>query len=563
MREDTTRILERLKNDPKFYIESLLWIKTKKRGLVPLKFNEAQLKIYEIIQGLRKDKKPVRVIILKARQEGVSTESEALIFHDTATNPYVSSLVIAHDRESAGHLLRMSQLFYERMDREIRPMQRRKSKVELLFENPNEKTRDDDPGLCSHMRIDTAANLSAGKSFTIQNLHISELAMWEKAEETMGGLMQSVADIPESMVIIESTAKGINNYFYNMWNGAVAGENDYVPIFLPWFILQEYRAKPPLNFEFYDYDHEVFGNELKIKKLYNLDLEQLYWRRLTIKNKCGNDLNLFKQEYPSSPEEAFLITGRPVFNREKIVKDMLLCKVPFRGNLIWVEGKTQVGEKPKDKLKFEPNSLGKLRIWKYPEKGNRYSIGADPAEGLATGDPQSAQIFDKKNYEQVAEWHGKVRPDDFAYILKDIAKFYNDGLVVPESNNPTTISYLRDIYYRIYYRKEINKRNNKTTKEIGFRTTSRTKPILIDEFNKLFEEDEIIINSKETLTEMSHFVKEDTTKEYQKMRAEGKYHDDRVISTALSLQGLKEVYLNIETELMPRKYKFSDPFTRY
>jgi hypothetical protein len=556
--------MERLKNDPKFYIESLLWIKTKKRGLIPLKFNEAQLRIYEEIQKLRKAGKPVRIIILKARQLGVSTESEALIFHDTATNSYVNSLVIAHDRESASHLFRMSQLFYERMNREIRPMKRRSSKIELLFENPNEKTRDNDPGLCSHIRIETAANLSAGRSLTIQNLHISELALWEKAEETMGGLMQSVPDIPESMVIVESTAQGISNYFYNMWNEAVAGENDYVPIFLPWFEMKEYRAKPPLDFEFYDYDHEVFGNELKIKELYKLDFEQLYWRRLTIKNKCKNDLNFFKQEYPSSAEEAFLVTGRPVFNREKITEYMLNCKVPSRGEL--VEKKPDL-EKP-ETLKttvweFKASSLGKLRIWKQPEKGNRYSIGADPAEGLATGDPQCAEVYDKKNYEQVAKWHGKVSPDVFAYVLRDLAKYYNDGLIVPESNNPTTISYLREIYYRIYYRKEINKRTNKTTRELGFRTTSRTKPILIGEFNKLFEDDELIINDKETLTEMSHFVEEDTTKDYKKMKAEGKYHDDSVIATALSLQGLKEVYLNIESEQKSREYKYSDPFTRY
>jgi len=558
LKEATLKTLERLKNDPKFYIESLLWIKTKKRGLIPLKFNEAQLKIYEVIQNLRKLGKPIRIIILKARQLGVSTESEALIFHDTATNSYVNSLVIAHDRESASHLFRMSQLFYERMNREIRPMKRRSSKIELLFENPNEKTRDNDPGLCSHIRIETAANLSAGRSLTIQNLHISELALWDKAEETMVGLMQSVPDIPDSMVIVESTAKGISNYFYNMWNEAVAGENDYIPIFLPWFEMKEYRAKPPLDFEFYDYDHEVFGNEVKIKELYKLDLEQLYWRRLTIKNKCKNDLNYFKQEYPSSPEEAFLVTGRPVFNREKIAEYMLLCKIPFKGDL---EEKSDRDGKPQ--LEFKSESLGKLKIWKHPEKGNRYSIGADPAEGLATGDPQSAIIFDKKNYEQVAEWHGKVAPDVFAYVLKDIAKYYNEAVVVVESNNPTTLTYLTPIYYRVYSRKEFNKHTNKTTREYGFRTTSRTKPILIGDFNKLFEDEDLILNGKELLTEMSHFVEEDSTKEYKKMKAEGKYNDDRVISAALSLQGLKEVYLNIESEQKPREYKYSDPFTRY
>ena len=203
----------------------------------------------------------------------------------------------------------------------------------------------------------------------------------------------------------------------------------------------------------------------------------MYWRRWYIKNKCKNNLNLFRQEYPATESEAFLITGRPVFDGEKIAECMNFIKTSVEA--------PKVGDLDSE-LIFTPHSMGRLKIWREPKDGNRYSIGADPAEGLARGDPQSATVVDKINYEQVAEWHGRVSPDEFAHILKDMAKYYNDAILVPESNNPTTVSYLRDIYYRIYIRKEIGKRHDRNTKELGFRMTQKSKPLLIGGFTQLF-----------------------------------------------------------------------------
>jgi hypothetical protein len=529
-----------MRDDPKFFIEMLLYIKTKQRGLVKLKFSETQEKIYAGVRRQREEGKPVRIIVLKARQVYCSTLTEALIFQDTVTHPNVNSLVIAHDDKSTSHLFRMSQLYYDMMSKKLRPMIRKSNIYELVFENPNTKLRSVSPGLRSQMRVETSGNPNAARSQTVHNLHISELAMWKKAEETMLGLMQSVPEEPRTMVIIESTAKGIAGngaYFYEMWMDAVAGNNDFVPIFIPWFELSEYKIPAPKNFELYDHDHPNYGNEAKILKAYNLNFDQMYWRRWYIKNKCKNDLKLFQQEYPANPNEAFLVTGRPVFDSEKIAEYLNRVKsaniTPEIGDL-------------NSELMFIPNSMGRLKIWQRPQKDNRYSVGADPAEGLARGDPQSAVVFDRINYEQVADWNGRVSQEEFAHVLKDLARYYNDAMVVPESNNPTTTDYLKAIYYRIYRRKEIGKHHDERTRELGFRTTTRTKPVLIEGFRQLFDDDDLIINDPELLREMSHFVAESNSQEYQKMRAEGRYHDDRVMAAALAIEGLKELYLKVD-----------------
>ncbi len=550
MTKSISGILERIKNDPKYFIQTQLYIKTKTRDIVPFRYNEVQEKVYSIIQKLRLENKPVRVVVLKARQTGISTLTEALIFHDTTTNANVTSFIIAHDKESTQHLFSMSKLFYDKLDRDLRPMVQWLNKIELSFQNPNRKTKDDDPGLRSRIRVDTAGNPQAGRALTIQNLHCSEVGFWENPETVMTGLMQAVPDIPNTMIVIESTANGVGNYFHKFWQDAEAGNNDFIPIFIAWFELSSYRMIPPLDFEPYDFEHEIYGNEVELAKLYNLDNQQLYWRRYTIKNKCGNDINQFKQEYPASPTEAFLATGANIFDSFLISKYYKFVSEPKkRGGL-------------DDELKFSPSGRGELRIWKEPDANNRYSVGADVSEGLVSGDYSCADVFDKKNYEQVAQWHGKVPPDKFAYILKNIAKYYNNAKLVVESNNHglTTLSYLKPIYYNLYYRKDVGNREDKMTRQMGFKTTSKTKPILIDTFAKLFREDELKINCRETLSEMSTYVEDDTGS----MNAQSGCFDDRVISAALAIVGLKEVYLNVTTGKEDKKeYKYSNPYTRY
>jgi hypothetical protein len=210
---------------------------------------------------------------------------------------------------------------------------------------------------------------------------------------------------------------------------------------------------------------------------------------------------------------------------------------------------------------FSPKGRGNLRIWKNPEPDNYYSIGADTAEGLVSGDFTCAEVFDKKNYEQVAEWHGKCPPDLFAFELKKLGEFYNNAKVVVESNNHglVTLTYLKPIYYNLYYRREFDKRDNKATRQMGFRTTGKSKPILIDDFNKLFRENELIINGRELLTEMSTYEED----ENGGMNAMHNCNDDRVIAACLSIHGLKEIVIIENIPIRYGKYRSSNPITGY
>jgi len=555
-----TEILKQLHDDPKFYIESLLWIKTKERGLEKFKFNEVQLKIYEKILELRKAHKPVRIIILKARQTGVSTETEAIIFQDTATNDNVSSLIIAHDKESTQHLFKMSKLFYDKLDIDFKPMRRTSNKIEVLFENPNDKTRDREPGLRSVIRVETANNMQAGRAFTVQNLHISELAFWEKPEEVMTGLSQAVPDIEDSMIVVESTANGVGGYYYDMWQDAKAGRNDFTPIFIAWFELKKYRKEVPPDFEIIDWDHPNYGNELRLKERFKLDDQQIYWRRWTIKNKCNNRLDKFKQEYPSDDIEAFITTGKNVFDNEVIQDYKAQVKTPQIGEFVEVEFKNANGLLEK-KIEFKLNHTGNWAVWKLPEKDNRYILGCDVAEGLADGNYSTVEILDKKNMEQVAEYCGHIRPEVFSKELAKVGKYYNEGLIAVEVNNHglTTLTHLKPLYYRLYYRPEFGKRVVHTTENLGWKTTQKTKSLMIDRLDTALRDKDLILYSEKLLDELATYTEfaDGST------GASGKNFDDRVMALAIAVMVWPTLPLNIKEVRKPKEDIKRNPYTGY
>lgn len=527
MQAKAQEILLRLQTDPKFYIESLLWIKTKKRKIERFKFNAVQQRVYKVIEKLREAGKPIRIIFLKARQTGISTLTEGLIFQDTATHPNVTSLVIAHNKESTAHIFKMSKMFWDRMDVDFRPMRQYSNKIEVSFDNSSETKRKDNPGLGSSIRVDTANNPNAFRGFTGQNLHCSELAFWEKPDDVMLGLLQAIPAIPESIIVIESTANGAGGYFYHMWKDAKAGENDFTPIFVPWYEDPEYRKELPHDFKLLDMSHPIYGNELKLKERYKLDDRQIWWRRWYIKNYCNNDPLKFKQEYPITDVEAFVSTGSNVFDADTIEDYRKYTKPAVRGEFV---------ESDKG-IEFEERTNGKWRIWKKPEEGNRYVMGTDVAEGLAEGNFSCIDILDKKNIEQVAQYHGHIKPEILAIELKKAGLYYNGALAGVENNNhgATTLGALKKIYFRIYYQRGFDKRVNKPTSKIGWHTNRKTKPLMIDKLEKSLRKKEIIINSSFTLDELAEYVeKVDPDTHNVKMGAAGQGYDDRVVSLAIA-----------------------------
>ena len=532
----------KVKNDKRWYIENFLKIRDKNSRLVPLILNPAQVEFDKIINKCKEDGKLPRFIVLKARQMGLSTYTEALIFANTTTKKFVNSLIIAHEDKATQNLFNMSKLYYEELPDVLRPMKKYSNEKALVFENPinDESEKKKNPGLRSRITVATAGTAESGRSATIHNLHVSELAFFPDPERSMTALLQSVPDTEDSLVVVESTANGVGDYFHKMWGQAVRGENEFIPIFLPWFIdptySREFRTEAEkqqfieeVNTTSLDMDGNIIHTEeFELKEKFDLTYEQLNWRKYTIRNKCNGDIEIFHQEYPSTPEEAFIASGRPKFSVSALKKYMKLKKKGKRGYL----------EEKGSRIEFIPDEKGYIEVWEEPIPGKYYAIGADVAEGLSDGDYSCAIVGDS-NFETVAMWHGHIDPDLYGDELYKLAKYYNDAYLGVENNNHglTTLKKLQDReYWNIYFQKTYDRVSDQITSKMGWNTNSRTKPLMIDKLAEFIREMYLGIYSDLIISEcLTYVINDNGTTDAQ----EG-CHDDTVMALALLLQLLLE-----------------------
>jgi hypothetical protein len=319
------------------------------------------------------------------------------------------------------------------------------------------------------------------------------MAFLPNPEEAWAAI-EPIADVG-GRVICLSTAKGEGNIFFNLWHGSQTGTNRFRGIFYPW------SANT-------DRDETWYENQKK---------ELPEWQ--------------LHQEYPSNPEEAFIRSGRPVFDIDAINRyELERPKTGFNKKL--TEGNNS--------YIFE-SSGGPLSIWALPQFGGVYCIGADVAEGLARGDYSSAHVIDAKTGLVVASWHGHVDPDRFGEeVLLALGYFYNTALIGVESNNHglTTLTSLNKADYpNLYRQRKLNQRQEKQTESLGWRTTTLSKPLAIDELNASIRDGEIEIRCEYTVAELKTFVRDDNGSTH------GSPHDDRVMSLAIARQMLKYVWL--------------------
>jgi hypothetical protein len=398
----------------------------------------------------------------------------------------------------------------------------------LLLENPTNipSEFEKSPGLQSKFLIDTANNSNAGSSFTLNYLHISELSKWERPEETMKSLMQAVPK-NNAIVIVESTANGAGDYFHRLWDQAESGENDYIPLFLPWFTHTEYKD-PFVN----DSDRTQFAltlddEEKQLIEIHNVTLEQLQWRRNTIKNKCAGSIDTFHQEYPSTAEEAFLTSGRPRFDIPILREYLAQCVDGERGYL----------EREKGTIKFIPDPKGYLEVWKKPDKKLESFIGGDVAKGLVNRDYSAGPVF-SNHYNLDALWHGHIDPDLFADQLSMLGTWYNDALIAVEENNHglTVLNSLKVDYWNLYKRTNYNKVTDETKQELGWWTSEQTKKLAIDNLARLIRERKLGIKSKRFIQECLTYVIDDKGA----TNAQQGSYDDVVMSSAIILYVMEQ-----------------------
>ena len=496
----------------KAYIENYIKIRDKKNNIVSLVLNEPQLKYYNVIKEMYRKRKPIRIIILKARQMGFSTETEAIIFKNVVTHHNYNAGIVAHKEDSTTNLFNMSKRMLEYLPEDIRPEQKKSNAKELVFNN------DQGTGLDSRIKCMTAGGKGIGRSDTFTALHLSELAFWEGDKKaTMTGLLQAVPNTPDSMIIIESTANGYE-YFKEMWDRAVAGKSDFYPLFIGWNELKEY-CMPYTGFD-------LTQEERELKEQYNLTLEQLTWRRWCIQNNCSGDINQFKQEYPICPEEAFLSTGNCYFNKENIINRINTAPEPLvRGKFTCYYDGIRIRNQ-----KFLEQEEGNIKIYEYPEKRVPYVLGGDTAgEG---SDYFTAHVINNITGKQVALLKQQYNEIEYVKQVYCLGMFYNCALVGLENNFSTypTQKLMELNYPNQYVRKKEDQYNNKYEKSYGFKTTSITRPYILGLLQEIIHNNTDVIQDKETLREMLTFIVNDKGR----AEAEEGYHDDLVMALAIS-----------------------------
>lgn len=444
-----------------------------------------------------RDRKPTRIITLKARQMGISTITEALMFSLCFAIPRMQGLVVSHSTDSAKHLLRMTRNYwdtfwaknaYTPQNLAVNHMSWRETK--------------------SSIRVATAGNGGTGRSQTIQFLHASEVAFWPHPAELMKGLNQAIpSDTHLSFIVMESTAHGVGNYFYKQWHAAQNGESDYTPFFFPWWKFPSYTAEAigwqdvPLTQ--LDEEERTLKAYLATQNLSPEDIDsRLRWRRYAIPNLCNNDLLAFHQEYPAHPEEAFIATGDNVFSVDNLNK----CYQPMDGMRGYL---MRFG----NEVRFFEDPNGELTVFSRPSPDvdwGQYVAFADPARSAGGGSDYAViQVLNRRTWEQVAMWRGHIEPATLAEKLIEVGLYYNMALVNCENTGPghATIGWLlAKNYPYVWETQKFWQHPKYNASKFGWESNHHTKQAMVAYLRKAVTEGTITIHSRRTYAEMKNYV---------------------------------------------------------
>lgn len=309
----------KLRDDFEFYARNALFIRSKSGEVHAFELNKAQAYIHACLEEQKRKTGKVRALVLKGRQQGVSTYTEGRYYWRVTHRSGVRAFILTHEAESTSNLFEMVERYHENCPGFIKPKTGANSARELSF-----------PELDSGYKVGTAGNKAVGRGSTIQYFHGSEVAFWPNAQEHAKGILEAVPDEDDTEIILESTANGVGNFFYQQWLKAEAGESEYQAIFVPWYWQPEYRKRVPSDFR-------RTGEEEKLVEIYGLDDEQLMFRRMKVAGFESDGVDggaAFRQEYPFTAQEAFQVSGGNSLIQPEVVVQARKNKVLAIGPLI-------------------------------------------------------------------------------------------------------------------------------------------------------------------------------------------------------------------------------------
>lgn len=536
--EEAEPLRQELHNNPEYLIEMCLVIVDKDRKTVPFFLNDVQR---SFIDDLNQAKEAYRAgrrlslsfLVLKGRQQGFTSVITAYQLANCITRKNFAGYTLADDADNTEAIFSDKAKFpYDQLPEQIKPTEKYNNRRELLFDKLN-----------SIWRVATAGKKGVGRSKTLNFFHGSEAGFWENILDMLASLGQALTK--DSIKILESTANGYNQ-FKDLWDN----DNDWECKFYEWWKTSEYRQ----NFVSEQAEQEFKHNVNTIKKpqkgknyddntkewafyrcrwlLENaeLDWDQVYWYY-----KKWIDLKaLVKQEYPCFAEEAFLASGRCVFDKEVIVLRIAELKKkyeaqPYRvGRFAFQWNDPETKDKIlDDSIKWVDDPAGFIRLYEEPKAGYPYVVGGDTkGEGK---DFYAGTCINNVTGNRCATVHMQIsNSKPFTWQMYCLGRYFNGALIGVEMNfNTAPIEELERLGYpRQYVRKKYDSMGKELKKQFGWKTDGNTRPLIIDKEIDLIEEHIELINDIPTLEEMLSFVYD----ENNRPDAESGKHDDMLIS---------------------------------
>jgi hypothetical protein len=526
-----------------------LKIRTKDKRLIALTPNEVQERYLDMLQERHPEfewRKGVYTLrgaredILKARQHGFSTLVLALFFLDTINTPHTASICLTDNGQRSETLFRIIHRFYDNLPPDKKRPKKYSSKKEIEFSD-----------IDSIIAVGTAGTGNVGRGGTVQNAHLSERAFWDNGAEVETGLLESVPD--SGNVVRETTANGYNEY-YQERQREHNGESVFMPRFFGWHQHREYRRTLVEGVTFVR-----TAEEQQLASIYGLDDEQLNWRRWKVKTLKEK----FSQEYPINPAEAFLASGNPYFDRERLTRLMEEAReiLPLR-RLVWSPAQfpllREAYRQPLREVEGVDAATMQLTVYEPPLAGHRYIVTCDPAQGLndrGDRDYCSTDVFDAESWTQSAHLHGRFEPHIMGQLLAELGAAYNMALVAVLQNNhghavlnellrhphlcldgrPYPRQWGRSctgvFYFDPHFVFNEARTGNPQTLQPGYPENARTKPRMLDALaDALATEPGIGLRYPRTLSEMMSYIH----LEGGGSGGEAGCHDDCVASAALA-----------------------------
>lgn len=573
--EQFTRI--RFVHDFAFWAATLVYIKRKGGGTdVLFKLNRAQRKLIAKLEKMRKAGKPIRLILLKARQWGGSTAIQLYmawlqLIHKVGLN----SLIIAHQGTGSDEIKDM-------FDRAIKAYP-----VEMLHElgeayAPNEPKMVGVgksgnifrvPQRNCKIKIGTAERPNSCRGGDYNLVHLSEVALWKetdgkKPEDIVRSACSGILLQEYTMIVYESTPNGVGNFFHREYLAAKHGLSQFMALFIAWFEIEQYELPFASDAERYAFAKKLYENrnndEVKSDReepgtyLWSLwkkgaTLEAIHWY-VSERSKYTNHGDM-ASEYPSDDIEAFTFSGRKVFSNDDVEQFRSACRPPrWRGEIY---GNADEGEAALEGLHFKKEADGRLFMWHDVERSedeevlDRYLVIVDVCKGH-TKNADFADILvldriymmDGEPPVVAAEWHGHIDMDRLAWKATQVAAYYNNALLVIESNTLETnntkgeaeyiLTLVHEVYgNQLYARKQSAEDIRQgLPKKYGYHTNPLTKKVVIYNLKVVIRQHLYVEREEECLNEYLTYV-ETENGAFEAMEG---YHDDRLMTRAIGMQ---------------------------